>query len=181
MWNERWPTILAVKVGEAYLSLRQSPGHQIYRAECLRKSAPSTTATFPTVCVCVKTAVITRERHWSCTIWNILWQYAQFIFVFSWVFFIFSWHFCFLLLYNILYIIFDYCTRHGVQCHNHFIHTAGTLRPRYIRDRYNTISDTTRFFLGPQIIFKTYLWGLSDLRNSSIFTHIIAFQPKYSV
>ena len=47
-----------------------------------------------------------------------------------------------------------------------------TLLPRYNVVRYNAISDTMLFFLGPQIIFKKYLWGLADKRNSSIFAHI---------
>ena len=41
---------------------------------------------------------------------------------------------------------------------------CNTLLPRYITVSCNTISDTTQFFLGPQIIFK----GLADRKNSSI-------------
>ena len=38
--------------------------------------------------------------------------------------------------------------------------------------RYNAISDTTLIFLGSQMTFKIYLWGLSDIRISFIFAHI---------
>ena len=44
-----------------------------------------------------------------------------------------------------------------------------TLLPRYITVRYNMISDTTQFFLGPQIIFKKFPRGSADIWNSSIF------------
>ena len=35
-----------------------------------------------------------------------------------------------------------------------FLHFTVTLLPQYIAVRYNAISDTTRFFLRPQMIFK---------------------------
>ena len=65
------------------------------------------------------------------------------------------------------HMVTDLCT---------FVHPIGyTKQPRYNATHYNAISDTTLFFLGSQIIFKKYLWGSADMRNSSIFAHVIVF------
>ena len=40
------------------------------------------------------------------------------------------------------------------------------LEPPYNAPRYNAISDTTLFFLGYQMIFKKYLWGLVDINGA---------------
>ena len=50
-------------------------------------------------------------------------------------------------------------------------HIINTLEPLYDATRYNATSDTTLIFLGSQIIFKKYLWGLVDI-NSPIFAYI---------